>query len=537
LTAAALPIANIVTGIIVGNALGALSFGAVNASFPIIQMYYFICATIGIGGSTLVAVAKGKNDNKTSNLVFTISLISLIAFGLVFTILGILFAQPITNFMMGGSVELTELALNFTRPILIFAPLLILLPGIGNFVRVEGMLTLTSIMLILADGLGVPISFILISVFHLGISGAAYGLIGGYTCGFVVFLIYLFSKKRTLRVSLNANFIKILKQFVLICKTGAPSGLSAILATVTFLVLNIVSVNTGGEDAVVALSVCSSCSLIVSLLIWGVLDAMLPVLGQVYGANDREAMRHIINFALTILITGTIVLVTFFEVFPSFFAGIFGVTDAVQLEIAIVALRIFAISYLLTPIYTFWMLYTQIIDRIGISTIVTAIEGGVVTVPVAILFAKIGGVELMWWSFLVAEVAALIVMKIFSMIIEKRTNGEWKGLFIRPVDKGHFPKYATLNSIDDLPTLFEIVSESLGKTIGAISLPKDTKIDVLILSSHSKLGEIELRFNAKSLDQQEINALPTTVNYSRSMNFNRYIISVPESSTLPEFSI
>ena len=78
LTAMATNISMIVDAMIAGNILGKNALSAINLLSPISQLYFSLTIMFGLGASSIISIAKGKNDNKQANRVFTTAFISVI---------------------------------------------------------------------------------------------------------------------------------------------------------------------------------------------------------------------------------------------------------------------------------------------------------------------------------------------------------------------------------------------------------------------------------------------------------------------------
>ncbi|HIQ79906.1 MAG TPA: MATE family efflux transporter, partial [Candidatus Scatavimonas merdigallinarum] len=62
LTAMANNIAVMVDSILVGHMVGSTSMAAINLLSPVIQFYFSMTILFGLGASTIISYAKGKND-------------------------------------------------------------------------------------------------------------------------------------------------------------------------------------------------------------------------------------------------------------------------------------------------------------------------------------------------------------------------------------------------------------------------------------------------------------------------------------------
>lgn len=78
LTAMSTNIASIVDSIIAGNMLGKNALSAINILSPITQLYFSLTIMFGLGASSVIAVAKGENNEKKADRTLTAGFASLI---------------------------------------------------------------------------------------------------------------------------------------------------------------------------------------------------------------------------------------------------------------------------------------------------------------------------------------------------------------------------------------------------------------------------------------------------------------------------
>ena len=99
LVALASNIAVMVDSIIVGNMLGSASMAAISVLSPINQLYFSTTILFGVGASTLISFAKGKNDKKAADAAFTAAAILLVILSAAFMILQLVFVNNIVDLL------------------------------------------------------------------------------------------------------------------------------------------------------------------------------------------------------------------------------------------------------------------------------------------------------------------------------------------------------------------------------------------------------------------------------------------------------
>ena len=86
-------------GIFVSNFVGETPFAALNLIMPYIMIFSAVGFMLGTGGSALVAFTLGTGDRKRANEIFSLLVYVLIALGALFTVVGIVLAEPASRLL------------------------------------------------------------------------------------------------------------------------------------------------------------------------------------------------------------------------------------------------------------------------------------------------------------------------------------------------------------------------------------------------------------------------------------------------------
>ena len=136
LTAMATNISMIVDAMIAGNILGKNALSAINLLSPISQLYFSLTIMFGLGASSIISIAKGKNDNKQANRVFTTAFISVILICIILIAVQLSLADEICSLLTNDSV-LHSLLYKYYIPFIIGTPLNLLLLCSIYFIRAD----------------------------------------------------------------------------------------------------------------------------------------------------------------------------------------------------------------------------------------------------------------------------------------------------------------------------------------------------------------------------------------------------------------
>ena len=146
--------------------------------------------------------------------------------------------------------------------------------------------------------------------------------------------------------------------------------------------------------------------------IFGLNNAMVPIISYNYGAGKPERFRRTIRLSAVTAIAIMCVGLAFFEIIPGTLLGLFSPSEE-MLTIGRNALRIIGLTF---PLAGFCIVSGSVFQALGTpfySLIVSVCRQICVLLPVAYLLSLTGRLELVWWSFPIAELVSLTLSAIF----------------------------------------------------------------------------------------------------------------------------
>ena len=153
--------------------------------------------------------------------------------------------------------------------------------------------------------------------------------------------------------------------------------------------------------------------------VFGLNNGMVPIISYNYGAQRRSRVTQTIKYATIYAVAIMLVGLAIFQLAPDLLLGFFNPSED-MLRIGRVALRIISLSFLLAG---FSIVCSSVFQALGhgvLSLLVSVGRQLVVLVPVAWLLSLTGRLELVWWSFPIAEVMSAALCVVFL----RRVNRE-----------------------------------------------------------------------------------------------------------------
>ena len=235
--------------------------------------------------------------------------------------------------------------------------------------------------------------------------------------------VIFFNLKFNKEITLNLKKYRMRKNIVAdIYKVGVPSIIMVSISSVMNFFMNIILMGLT-ETAVAVFGIYFKLQSIIFMPIFGINNGMIPIISYNYGAQKRSRIVKVYKLSLMysaiIMLLGMLVV----ELFP---AGLLRMFDASEnmLDIGARALRIMVTPYVLASFCVISGGLFQSLNKGILSMIMSLTRQLIVLIPSAFLLAKLGGLQLVWYSYPIAEifsaaVAAYGVLRVRKTILNK----------------------------------------------------------------------------------------------------------------------
>ena len=249
-----------------------------------------------------------------------------------------------------------------------------------------------------------------------GTTGAAAATVIGQFCGAGMTLYFNLNKNPDIQISFR-GFRPSAKAIGRIYTVGLPSiAMQCVGSVMTFFMNQILMAFSA--TAVAVFGVYFKLQSFVFMPIFGMNNGMVPIISYNYGARRPERVKKTIRLA--VFYAECIMLVGFciFQFLPDKLLSLFAASDA-MLAIGIPALRIICPHFLLAGAGIVLSSVFQALGNGVFSLTVSICRQLVVLIPAAWLLSRTGEVNMVWWSFIIAEVVSLTLSLIFMARINR----------------------------------------------------------------------------------------------------------------------
>ncbi|KGN01148.1 multidrug transporter MatE [Clostridium novyi A str. 4570] len=415
---------NIVDRIYIGNipnGIGAKSLAGLGITLPLTTIIMAFGMLVGLGAATLISIKLGEGDKNYAEKILGQSVVLNIIISLIVSSIGLIFLTPILN-IFGATGDNLFYAKEYISIILGGCVFQNLGFGINNSIRSEGNPKIAMRTMLVGALLNIILDpiFIFDSIFNikiglgLGIKGAAIATIISATANTALVFHYFTSKNSGSVLKIRKRNLKLTFKT---CKDIFSIGLSPfsiqIANSAVVALYNMGLLKYGGNDAVAAMSIIASISTIIFMPIFGINQGVQPILGYNYGAKLYSRVIKAIKLAIICGISIASVGFIAVELFPHILFKAFAKDAPNLINLGCRGIRI---DLILLPLVGYQIVtsnYFQAIGKAKISIFLSFLRQVIVLIPIIIILPKFLGLDGIWLSQPIADIAATLITSYF----------------------------------------------------------------------------------------------------------------------------
>ena len=306
-------------GMFVGQGLGSTAFAAINLAMPFVIINFAVADLIGVGSSVPISISLGQGRKKDADNIFSVAVILILIASAILGFLMFLMAPALMT-VMGAGGEFRELAIRYLRVYAAFSPVSTIVFATDNYLRICGKTQSSMWLNVLMSSLSAALEFLFIFIFRWGVWAAALGTCLSMTACALIAIIPFALGKRSLHF-VHPHFSIPLVKRILSC--GTPNFLNNIAGRITSIIMNMMLVRAGGQDAVSVYGVLMYADGLVQPVMYGMVDSLQPAIGYNWGAGKKSRVRALEKCCLTAAIIISVIAWTVLHTFPRFISSIF----------------------------------------------------------------------------------------------------------------------------------------------------------------------------------------------------------------------
>lgn len=397
--------------------LGESAQAATGVLFTVQAIMQGIAFMFGHGGGTFISRALADKNTKEATKYISSAFFMGGLIGLMITILGLTFLDPLVRFL-GSTETIVPHAKDYGTWILLAAPFIICSFILNNGLRYEGKAFYAMYGLTAGGLLNILGDYILVMKCGLGVYGAGLATAASQVVSFAI-LLYMYLKMAQSSIQIKA-VSKDFRLYLKIARVGMPSLIRQGLTSVTNGLLNNVT-KPFGDAAIAAMSVVSRYSNFLMCVGLGMGQGFQPVASFNYQARKYDRVKKGLLFTTAFGLVFIGAMSTISIIFAEPIITIFQKHPDV-IAIGAKALRFTAIGMMFMPFSVPVNMLYQSIQQPTISSVLSLIRSGMVTIPLLLFAVPILGLLGIQLAQPIADIVAGLISIPFIIRFLRKTE-------------------------------------------------------------------------------------------------------------------
>jgi putative MATE family efflux protein len=404
---------NIIDSIFIGHGVGPLAISGLALTFPLMNLAAAFGSLIGAGAATLTSVRLGQKDYASANIILGNVVTMNTILGISFTIIGLIFLDPILLFF-GASSHTLPYAHDFMTIILLGNVVTHMFLGLNALLRSSGYPQRSMYATIGTVLINICLNPLFIFVLHFGIKGSALATVISQFI-MLCWQIRIFSNKKNF-IHFQKGTFKLRKKLVVdTLSIGMSPFLMNLASCLIVILVNQGLKKFGGDLAIGAFGIVNRIIFIFVMIVFGFNQGMQPIAGYNFGAKLYPRVTNVLK--ITIICATGVTTCGFLlgEFIPRMVASIF-TTDDELISQAVNGMRIVMITF---PIIGFQMVTANFFQSIGMAKkaiFLSLTRQMIFLIPGLLIWPHFFGLDGIWMSMPVGDVAATVTSGIMLFI-------------------------------------------------------------------------------------------------------------------------
>ncbi|MBR5533222.1 MAG: MATE family efflux transporter [Ruminiclostridium sp.] len=393
---------------------------AVSLAYPVQNFMIAVATGTGVGINALLSRSLGERNFQMANRVAGNAIFLGVASSILFALVGILGSRFYFSTQVSDP-EIIQLGCDYLFWICLFAVGLFGQVLLSRLLQATGQTFYSMVIQMIGAVLNIILDPILIfGLFGcpaMGVAGAAIATVISQFVGTALGVYYNRKKNPDITIA-KSDVWPNLPVIGRIYSVGLPSILMQTVPSILIFGLNQILVGFT-ETAAAVYGVWFKLQGFAFLPIIGMNNGMVPIVAYNYGARKPERITGTIKLAICCALGIMVVAIALFQLFPDKLLSIFQASPD-MMEIGIPAMRTMSLCFLIGG---FTIVSSAVFQALGkglLSMSIAIFRQLLLVLPLAFLFSRIGGLDLVWWSFPIAEVLAGLLAGVYLRHIHRK---------------------------------------------------------------------------------------------------------------------
>lgn len=390
----------------ISKGVGADGLTALNLAIPVFSVMNGCGFMLGIGSGTKYGIMKGAGNEKRGDVLFTSSLCVVTVLAVIFMLIGLLAADPITV-LVGANAEVYDMTRTYLQVILLFSPMFMINNLLGAMIRNDGNTSLAMTAMLSGCLFNIVFDYIFVFPMGLGLFGAVLATAVAPIISILILLQHFMKKKNQFRL------IRVRPDVRLVASAaglGVPSLVTEVSSGLVIAVFNLLILGLAGNVGVAAYGVVANISIVVIAIYNGIAQGVQPLLSREYGRSQEKNVHRFLSWAM--MLTVILAMVIYVGIYwnADVIAMIFNSGRDMDLQrIAVEGLKIYFTACPFVGANILLAIYFAATDQAAPAQMISLLRGLIVIIPLAFIMANVAGLTGVWMTFPLTELVVCVV--------------------------------------------------------------------------------------------------------------------------------
>ena len=390
----------------ISKGVGADGLTALNLAIPVFSVMNGCGFMLGIGSGTKYGIMKGTGNEKRGDVLFTSSLCVVTVLAVIFMLIGLLAADPITV-LVGANAEVYDMTRTYLQVILLFSPMFMINNLLGAMIRNDGNTSLAMTAMLSGCLFNIVFDYIFVFPMGLGLFGAVLATAVAPIISILILLQHFVKKKNQFRL------IRVRPELRLVASAaglGVPSLVTEVSSGLVIAVFNLLILGLAGNVGVAAYGVVANISIVVIAIYNGIAQGVQPLLSREYGRSQEKNVHRFLGWAM--MLTVILAMVIYVGIYwnADVIAMIFNSGRDMDLQrIAVEGLKIYFTACPFVGANILLAIYFAATDQAAPAQMISLLRGLIVIIPLAFIMANVAGLTGVWMTFPLTELVVCVV--------------------------------------------------------------------------------------------------------------------------------
>lgn len=390
----------------ISKGVGADGLTALNLAIPVFSVMNGCGFMLGIGSGTKYGIMKGTGNEKRGDVLFTSSLCVVTVLAVIFMLIGLLAADPITV-LVGANAEVYDMTRTYLQVILLFSPMFMINNLLGAMIRNDGNTSLAMTAMLSGCLFNIVFDYIFVFPMGLGLFGAVLATAVAPIISILILLQHFVKKKNRFRL------IRVRPDVRLVASAaglGVPSLVTEVSSGLVIAVFNLLILGLAGNVGVAAYGVVANISIVVIAIYNGIAQGVQPLLSREYGRSQEKNVHRFLGCAMKLTVVLAIVIYVGIYWNADEIAMIFNSGRDMDLQrIAVEGLKIYFTACPFVGANILLAIYFAATDQAAPAQMISLLRGLIVIIPLAFIMANVAGLTGVWMTFPLTELVVCVV--------------------------------------------------------------------------------------------------------------------------------